>query len=95
MGLVLVVHPRLQPHQLCLCCKDTPRDILRLAQAVESLSTLKVAHTVQLMNQVETLSVQLATLSGALGLTLDELFCTNPCWENDPVPVQGAHRLGV
>ena len=53
--------------------EDTPCDILRLAWAVESLSTLEVAHTVQLTNRVETLNIQLATLSGALGLTLDEL----------------------
>ena len=53
--------------------EDIPRDILRLARAVESLSTLEVAHAVQLTERVETLSIQLATLSGALGLTLEEL----------------------
>ena len=127
--------------------EDMLCDILWLAWAVESVSTLEVAHTVQLTNRVETLSIQLATLSGALGLTLDELgdlpapevhssvaatveqvlherlveaaqtmpqnrrqslnsvqgsrgngnggSASNPCWENDPVPMQGAHRLGV
>ena len=40
---------------------------------MESLSTLEVVHTIQLTNRVDTLSIQLATLSGASGLTLDEL----------------------